>query len=572
MRNVPLYFLLLCFLKTELSAQAPATDSIWLEAKNLRICLRADGSLYSGSPGGAVQYRHQTLLGEKWVNVVQDAGLWFGGIDPAGNLKLSVQSFEPRATDFLAGLPNLPESARFWQVSFDDVARHVLDYSEDAIINEPIEAIFAWPGRGNRFFREYNGFDLPAGFYANNNAFFDRNYNSIYEPDKGEYPISSRFKGYYGLYYPEQITAFFFHTDDFTLETAYSGFPVSGIGFAYTYDCQDDPVFKNSVFFSWTWQHTGPERSDSCQIGLFLNSDIGNPNDDYQGSRWNAYFAYNADSLYDARFGLQPPVLSLCTVHSPLDTFGYPAQLRVMPIGKPYADDPSNPPSISFPEKSNEYYNYLTGAWRDGQPLTKGGTGYNLGGEFAPSAFPGNPYKPGIWSEVNAKNKRGDRRAVLSWDYQTLLPGSLQQLIYFLTVHPAPGNSKTQFEKFNDIFFTLDNISTWMDGLPYVFGPAPNCPSLPGPIFSNFLIRCYPNPVSDVLNIQFEGGSPTLMRLYDVHQRIVGEIKPYLPFEFWSTGNPAQLSVRHLPSGVYYLEVGSRYSIHTSVQKIIVLH
>jgi len=68
------FAVLLALLPAFAGAQTPQTDSLWIEAGNLRICLRADGSLHSGALGGAVQYRHYPLQGEPvWVKVVQDA-------------------------------------------------------------------------------------------------------------------------------------------------------------------------------------------------------------------------------------------------------------------------------------------------------------------------------------------------------------------------------------------------------------------------------------------------------------------------------------------------------------------
>lgn len=519
-----------------------------------------------------MQYRQQTPQGDKWVTVVQDAGLWFGGVDPAQNLLLSVQKFEPRETDFRAGLPNLPKSARFWQISFDEISQHILDYSEDAVIDQPIEAIFSWPVRGNPFFRKYNGFDLPLDYNGCYSNFVDHNHNGVYEPNLGEYPYYPGPGGGYGPYFADQITAFFFHTDSFTLEFPNPGFPVIGIGYAFTFKCPASPLFENSIFFSWNWKITNFERTDSCQVGLYLNPDIGNPNDDYHGSDWNTYFVYNSDSLYDAGLETPPPIFSLKIIQNPLDNSGnYVSPPRVMPMTKPYANDASILLPMTFPKLPHEFFRYLTGAWRDGRPLSIGGNGYNFNAETTTMAYPGNPFEPGLWTEVNAQNPGGDRRALLSWDYQKSLPGSMQHLSYALTVHPNEGNSISNLKKFNNTFFELSKMRNLMDGLGTNLGLDSSCATRPWPRFNQFIVRPYPNPVSDILNIQTEGGKPTLMRLYDMHQRIVEEIQPW-DDSWWRWSNSTQLPVRHLPSGVYFLEVGSGESIHTIVQKIIVLH
>ena len=99
--------------------------------------------------------------------------------------------------------------------------------------------------------------------------------------------------------------------------------------------------------------------------------------------------------------------------------------------------------AMTDPTIASDYYNYLKGQWKDGRPLTYGGTGYTIGGG-TPShfMFPGNtdvtnwategedpqyPY-PGGWTEEKENNPPGDRRFVQSAGPFTLLPGAVNDI------------------------------------------------------------------------------------------------------------------------------------------------
>ncbi len=568
MSKSTLLLFLLALLGTLARAQAPDTDSLWIEAGNLRICLRADGSLYSGAPGGAVQYRHVLPDGqEKWVKVVQDAGMWFGGVNPGGELQVSAQQFEPRATDFRAGIAGVPGSGKIWGVTRDQVEQHAADYSDNAIIDQPIEAIFAWPGRGNRFFKQYNGFALPDTFQLSA-GFEDRNGNGLYEPDKGDYPHYPYSRMWRGPYFPEQLFCFAFYSGfPYPL---FNQYPVQAFGHLYSFECPASYIYDNALFVSLNWENIGSEYMDSSIIGLYLNPDIGDHRNDYHGSFYNAYFAYNATSSDQSPFGKQAPVLMASAIAPPLNNRGESVDTRVMPVGPP--NSPLVIPQVAYPVQPNEFYNYLNCTWRDGVPLTVGGTGYsNVWWAQMPTtmAFYGNPYTPDIWTEVNAENPYGDRRALLSWNYQKMNPGSINNIMYMLAVHPHDA-SKWPMDKFEDIFVSQNEVVSSFDGLIDPQPPTdPDCAFRPEFRFPRLLLRTYPNPVSDILHIQVEGGWPTHIRLYDAYKRVVEEIQ--FPADNW-WNNPLLLPVRHLPSGVYYLEANSRNRNGTAVQKVIILH
>ena len=561
------FFALLCIAA---AAQTPPADSLWIEAGDLRICLQADGSLYSGAPGGAVLYRHVTPQGEeKWLKVVQDAGPWFGGLDPGGSLLMSAQKFEPRVTDFRAGFAGVPGSGKIWSVTYDQIAQHVADYSDNGYIDDPIEAIFAWPGWGNRFFEAYNGFALPESYLIAFN-FFDLNHNSLYEPQKGEFPQILTGYGGDNLYSPNQFHFLAFYTDTSNLFPGFSTYPIQAAATLYTFDCPQSDVYENAFFVSLVWQNTGLERIDSNIIGLYLNTDVGNPADDYIGSGYNSFFSYNAHNLDPFFFGTRPPVLMVSAIHPPVNSYGEPSETQVMPVGP--LEMPGLIQAMCFPTFPMEYYKYLTCSWRNGRPLTVGGTGYTFSSQYVPTtmAFWGNPYTPGTWTEVNAGNPAGDRRAVVSWQYDRILPGKFNAMRYMFAVHPHDG-TQLSFEMFDQVFKNQIEVVNSFQGFDFIDPPLddPRCQFRPDFSFPHLLIRPYPNPASDVLNLQIEGGEPQYIRLYDALGRLV--LEQQTPCDLYCDWeNPVQLPVAHLPSGLYVVEVVAAKTGERAVRKVVV--
>lgn len=98
-------------------------------------------------------------------------------------------------------------------------------------------------------------------------------------------------------------------------------------------------------------------------------------------------------------------------------------------------------PATTDPNEAIEYYNYLTGYWKDNTPLTYGGTGHASGGVVGNQTdfmFPGDTDPCGwgqggivetaAWSEELEDNAADDRRFVQSAGPFTLMPGAVNDI------------------------------------------------------------------------------------------------------------------------------------------------
>lgn len=540
-------FVLLLFLLT-FNALSQPLDHAWLEGNNVRVRINADGRLFCTDTSGAFWIPRNGERGtEDWVNVVRAAGLWLGGVDPGGNLKLSAQTYSPDTSDFVAGFRGVPNSGRVWKVTRADVEAHLNDFYDNGVVDNPLPAIFGWPAHGNRFFRYYNGFELlDTVIYL---GFWDQDLNGRYEPDLGEYPLPQLARGYV-FTPPTEMVLFAFHNDAPSRLSHANPWPVQVFGEAFVYGCTENWLLDNSVFVSHRWENKDTDRADSTGAALFLDVDLGDPNNDYHGTMpepyQDPYFVYNANSK-DVNWQGQQPMFVVKSVQKPIDGYGDWVASNLMPIGA------QHPPNVAMPTQDFEFYNYLTGGWRDGAPLTEGGTGYG-GITPAESAFPGFPDQPGAWTERNAKNPPGNRHGLLRYKMgDRILPTAINSFTHLFTAVPVSigGNEEKQLLSYWDAW---GDIYTRFSCCINFGGPPPPFPDhcldlniqKPAPPLP---LQAWPNPARDHLWVWHKGFSISQVRLSDMFGRWVAEGQPGKDF------TEIQLGHLHLVPGFYFLEV-----------------
>jgi len=168
----------------------PATANLVLSGNEIRARIRANGNLFSD---GLFQYNVNPNIGVN-PSTIYRANLWFGGVDPAFNLKLSASDY---GAGFSAGpLDNNGMTSsgvcdnwdRVFRVYGSDVAAFFANLP--VLATDPTAAIaqykdiMGWPGWGNPYFLEVWGFDLPASITPLA-PFFDKNQDGVYNPLQG---------------------------------------------------------------------------------------------------------------------------------------------------------------------------------------------------------------------------------------------------------------------------------------------------------------------------------------------------------------------------------------------------
>ncbi|MBP7821928.1 MAG: hypothetical protein KA010_03315 [Saprospiraceae bacterium] len=442
-----------------------------MEINNVRARLLSRGDFWWDYEDAVYVVPKPVNPQDKSVSSIYAGAVWLGGKDPAGNLKMACQDYGTgNSTDFYPG-PLDPgagtttaDRCKNWDKHFRVLGKSIREHKarvaaaggevDPSVI--PLD-IKGWPAKGNEFFYDIHGFSLPdnpqglAPFFEDPNG---EHYNNIYEPQFGEFPIiqirncepATADEAQFGdemffLIYNDAGGA---HTQTGTSEPIRMEIQVEA--FAYASNNQ----LNNMTFMRYKLINRAIEEIDSCYFAMWVDPDLGCPYDDYigcdttviGGKPRNLMYIYNQDEL-DGSSGCScaspgggqvttycsdVPMLGVDYFRGPLDEDGN--ELGMSSFTYYFGTGAPNPnmsdPSSGQPQ---QWYNYLTGKWRDGSPYTTGGYGYGGSGVVTRYAFPSPPDELGGWSLCQEGLAPGDVRSIQASGPFRLLPGAINELI-----------------------------------------------------------------------------------------------------------------------------------------------
>ena len=429
---------------------ANSESQIDMDINNVRARLLGGGDCWwNFQEGRYIVPKVDVSTGQREVSSIFAGSVWLGGLDPAGNLKLACQAYRSDGkNDFWPGpLSEIGITDEFtcknwdrhFQVTGDEIRKHLANLASGNSNPDDIpRGVKGWPARGNPFFADVWGFDLPytqqalAGFY-------DADGDNNYDPLKGDYP-SIEIRGCPLNRFPDEMIFWIYNDQGGGAPHARTGaktaiqMEVQVQAFSYlTNDELNDMTFQRYKLIN-----RATERIDSTFFAMWVDPDLGCSFDDYVGcdSSKSLMYVYNQDAT-DGQPGCdcngtntycdKVPILGVDYFRGPLDTFGNEIGMSSFVyynnrgIGAPATE-------TSDPDEPFQYYNYLTGSWRDGQPFTYGGNGY---GGTVPTryALSDPPNDPAGWSMCTANVPYGDRRTLQASGPFTLLPGAVNELI-----------------------------------------------------------------------------------------------------------------------------------------------
>lgn len=392
------------------------------------------------------------------VSSIFAGAVWLGGFDPVGNLKLAAQTYRSaNANDFWPGPldPNTGtiqrDTCAQWDKHFrvlgDNIRQFLRDYNQALEAGEVLDKkdvpqdVLGWPATGNPYFSEIHGFDLPNTVQGLA-GFFDNDLDLIYDPLKGDYPIIE-IRGCPLPQYPDEMI-FWIYNDAGGIHSQTQGaqiqMEVQVQAFAYA---TNDEI-NNMTFQRYKLINRATQTIDSTFFAMWVDPDLGCSQDDYIGcdtARSLAY-VYNEDQV-DGVTGCEcpdfngestptycenVPILGVDYFRGPLDEFGNEIGMssftyfNLLGVGQ-------WPAAQTDPETAQEYYNYMSGSWKDGTPFTYGGSAFNVGGSPIEYAFTEPPNDGNGWSMCTADLPFGDRRTIQASGPFRLLPGRTNELI-----------------------------------------------------------------------------------------------------------------------------------------------
>ncbi len=462
---------------------APATNYQYMEYNNVRFRVNTGGDFWYDFAAGKPGFEVPKNSGK---HAIFSGSLWMGGQDISGQLKLAGQTYRQNGNDFWAGPLSTVDAEvdavtcaqydRFWETSRAEVEKFYawkLAVQYDAANGTDLsttgefenytipESILTWPAHG-RTEDPYN-----EAFYLA--PFTDVDGDGIYNPQNGDFPgydiFGTRSCGAdraVWIFGDNNIWWVFNDKGNIHTETSGNSIGMEIHAQAFTFSTNDE--VNSMTFMNFELINRSTFTLTETYFGVNVDTDLGNYQDDYVGCdvMRGLGYCYNGDDFDEDNqgalgYGANPPAIGVDFFEGPYqdndgidNAYGILEGEALNGIGYGdsivdnerfgmrrfvyYNNDGSN---IGNPQAAKDYYNYLRGIWRNGEPMTYGGNG--IGGTVpCYFMFPGEsdqqfhwgtngvPMPP--WTEVSAGNQAGDRRFVQSAGPFTLTPGAYNNI------------------------------------------------------------------------------------------------------------------------------------------------
>ena len=442
-----------------------ATAQTELNINNVRTTILAGGDMWWDLSDGKYEIpkdsdKHSMFAG----------ALWIGGLDDQGNLKVAGMTYRQDGNDFWPGPLNADvASDEYGTVGADvcsDFDKHfVITRQEvedfvgynDCLADPNCDVSVSYP--------TYEGMsatisDWPAdrievdGTFDYLAPFADVDGDGVYTPEAGDYP-GYDLQGIKDCKTDDVLfgdqTLWWVFNDNGNIHTetgseAAIGLEIQAQAFGFT---TNDEI-NNMTFYSYKILNRSTSVLNEAYFGQWVDPDLGNYQDDYVGCDvgLGLGYCYNGDADDDGTAGYNydsddpPPAIGVDFFRGPLADTGdgidndrdgqidEPGEQIIMSKFVYYNNDFSD---FGNPENATHYYGYLKGIWKNGQPMTYGGTGWEASNPECNFMFPDDTdpeFSPlyGSWTEITAGNDPADRRFLQSAGPFTLEPGAVNYI------------------------------------------------------------------------------------------------------------------------------------------------
>jgi len=199
--------------------------------------------------------------------------------------------------------------------------------------------------------------------------------------------------------------------------------------------------------------------------------------------------------------------------------------------------------------------------WKNSDVMTFGGPGYGATSTLADYIFPGSSdplmvgtngedpdYNNGAaWTEVEAQLAPGDRQVLASSGEFTLEPGDVQDFtVAYIFARDSHSESQTPLE-------TLQQYADEVEG--YLCETEPLITSIDEPSSPEIAVSVFPNPSSDLINIEIEGANGGCVELLDLTGKVIARKE--------LQSNTTTVDLSNTARGIYLLRVESKGLVKT---------
>lgn len=300
---------------------------------------------------------------------------------------------------------------KIWRVQKLDIKTHIDKWVTGALPMSSVSSEIAdWPAKGNKKFTTVPITDDMA-------PFADVNGNGFYDPEYGDYPI---IKG------DESFFTVFNDISSGRLDSLEKPIGVEVHLMTSTFNDNRLNSFGTALFQDCKIIKKTPNDANEFIFGLYVDSDLGNFNDDYIGcdTASNSGYTYNGDDFDDNTtvrgYLANPPIAMTSFINSKMTTFSY----LINGVNGPLND----------PTKAIEYRNFMEGKNRTGGDFTVSPDAITSGFPSTKFCFHGNPSSLSEWSMVSQNYNPRDLRYNMSTDKSTLSynqPKEISFVTYF---------------------------------------------------------------------------------------------------------------------------------------------
>ncbi len=400
-------FLVCCLSGHDVLSQCYApTASTIIDVNNAKALITNNGSLWFDN-GDAVY----EIPDGGGASALFAGGIWIGAYDENNILHTSGAAYcdgRKEGCDFSTGV--LTNSTitqnecelfdKIWVVTNYDVSHFISICEENGYpveVDEIPDAILDWPAKGNPFAKDVN--DETLLITTDLAPFVDVDMDGIYNPTLGDYPSI----------HGDQC-AFWVMNDVGKEHSLTHGLPlgleIHAMAYAFNYPGHLD----NTTFYQYKFINKSDHDYTGMYIGKWVDVDLGCFNNDYIGcdTARDLGIVYNGtfpDDCYGGYFSEIPVVAIDFLYNSGLEGNNLMSSFNFYVNGGGSVQ--------GEPQNAFEFYNYLSGRWRDGSNITYGGDGFG-GADNFPFMFPDEPSDSGGWSECSMNNAPGERKFIMS--------------------------------------------------------------------------------------------------------------------------------------------------------------
>lgn len=432
---------------------SPAQSSAELSVNNVRTIIYSGSDMWWDLFGGGNAWYLVPKVEDRSKGASSNfaGNVWFGGLDVGGQLKIAAQTYRQSGVDFWTGpLSTVDASTTADQCQkYDKIFKMTRTEVDNFVLSGgPVTTNMKnWPGNG----------DISLNHDPNLAPYVDADGSGTYEPEAGDYPYydvyNDGLKDNLGVCKARVFgdeTLWWVYNDNGNNHISTGGRAIGMEIRAQAFAFKTTDEINNMTFYNYQLINRSSFPLLNTYMTVWTDADLGYYLDDYIGCdvKRGLGYIYNAtpnDPTVSGTvgYGTYVPSLGCDFFQGPINTTN-----GIDDNGNGTPDEPGEqmgmtkflyfnnsfpgvPLQTTDPQNAAQYYQYMTGFWRDGTPFTCGGNGY--GGTIPTSyVYPADTYTAGAcgatpWSETSTP---GDRRFMQSSGPFELQPGAVN----FITV------------------------------------------------------------------------------------------------------------------------------------------